>query len=359
MGIRQANTAIRPEEFFRDPKYYVFDTLPKQHLTRFLVVNEAEIAAAPFIDIRFDNASREDVYCNTRQLLKISKKRNLLTASPNFIFHHSFVCSTLLARCMNEIDAFFALKEPWIMRRMADLKRCSTTTAGRRDWAKHGKMYMQLLVKSYASGDAIVIKPTNLAINLIVDVCRWFPKLRIVFLYSDLESFLVSNLKKTDETKAKVPSLLQSFLMDSNFGAKTDVTNAASNLSFLQSCAAIWMANVYSLKEQSGHVPAGALRTLDMDSLLRTTDVALTVVSQHFGHTPTREELGRMTHQRIMGRHAKSPDNLAYSLEIRDREFATFREMSGQEIQTVLRWAEPAIRQFGLRKFLHSSDLMN
>jgi len=62
-----------------------------------------------------------------------------------------------------------------------------------------------------------VIKVTNIANNLVEDVLQHLPGHKILYLYSDLESFLVSNLKKAPETQKKMPALAAAFLADGNF----------------------------------------------------------------------------------------------------------------------------------------------
>lgn len=345
------------KHLFEDPNYYVFDTLPKQNLTRFLITSEGELSDAAFADIRFDNPSRDDVFVKTHLLLKHAKRQAAHKADVFFIFHHAFVCSTLLARCLNQIDAFYALKEPWILRRIADIKRTVSTSADKRDWNQRSKMYLRLLTKNFQSGESLIIKSTNVANNLIGDVCRWQPRTKALFLYSDLESFLVSNIKKTSETKAKIPYLLNAFLMDSNVVGEVNTLTNFKNLTFLQTCASIWIANVYALKQQHEHINTGRVGAINMDLLLRSPTAALTLVSRFFGHAPTSREMLQMTSPEVMGTHAKASVRRAYSPEMRAREYTSILRSNRREIQSALSWADPLVQRLSLLPFLHEVGL--
>ena len=183
-----------------DPSFHVFDFAPKNEFTKFLAVDESMLDKSPFIDIRFEPLAQAQFWVNTQELFALEGGHDIPRPQPVFIFHHAFVCSTLLARCLNEIDAFFSLKEPWIFRRMADFKRAQSHMAASPQWREMFTKYVMLLCRNFRGGRVPVIKATNVANNLLVDVLQWMPGPRILYLYSDLESFLISNLKKASDT---------------------------------------------------------------------------------------------------------------------------------------------------------------
>ncbi len=167
---------------------------------------------------------------------------------PAFIFHHAFVCSTLLARCLNGSDAFFSLKEPWILRRMADLKRARAGTVSDPGWRTTFSRYVSLLCRNFRTGRTPVIKATNVANNLLEDVLELMPAQRVLYLYSDLESFLISTLKKSDDTRRKMPGLAQAFLNDGDFARRFPRLCEPARWTLLQSCALVWLVSLYNLK---------------------------------------------------------------------------------------------------------------
>ena len=245
MSARPDEKQVNVSDLLFDPRYYLFDTLPQHGETKFLITSERALADAAFVDIRFESQSIGNVVVPTRELVATVAK-NLQPRPPvHFIFHHAFVCSTLLARCLNQIDAFFSLKEPWILRRLADIKREHGLNIPEQHWRQMYLTYLPLLAKNYASGQSLVIKATNVANNLIADVAKFSPQQKILYLYSDIGSFLVSNLKKSASTQKKMPGLLASFLKDSDLASRHGQILNSDKHTLLQTCALIWICNIY------------------------------------------------------------------------------------------------------------------
>jgi hypothetical protein len=134
MFVKTRDFKITVPALLFDPSLLVFDFAPQNELTKFLVVQESLLEQSPFIDIRFEPLAQAQFWVNARELFALEGLHDIPRPQPAFIFHHAFVCSTLLARCLNQIDAFFSLKEPWILRRMADHKRAGGDMASSPQW---------------------------------------------------------------------------------------------------------------------------------------------------------------------------------------------------------------------------------
>ena len=261
----------------------------------------------------------------------------------------------MLARCLSESEAFFALKEPWILRRIADLKRGCKTSAAKRRWQQQSKLYLRLLCRKYSTGESLIIKPTNVANNLIADVCHWLPTARVLYLHSGLESFLISNIKKPAETKRNMPSLLEALLKDSNIRSLCRANTDFGKLTFLQTCAAVWLASLHALQRQCEQTAGDRVRSLEMDLLLRSPAVALTLASRFFGRPPTTEQLDQMMSPSVLGTHAKSQST--YSVEQRTHEYVQIFRANRRDIERTIFWAEPIVQQLGVREFMNEIDL--
>ena len=188
MYLRGSDFEVGVHSLLFQPEFYLFDFDPRAGLTRFLVMREEILEQAPFIDIRVERMAQASFRVSTDELMSLEGQHAIERPPVNYIFHHSFVCSTLLARCLNQIDAFFSLKEPWILRRLADTKRAAPLAEA--DWREKFRQYNALLSKEFSAGRSTLIKATNVANNLVVDVVRLMPASRILYLWSDLRSFL-------------------------------------------------------------------------------------------------------------------------------------------------------------------------
>jgi hypothetical protein len=334
-----------------DPQYYVFDLSTKSELTKFLIVEERNLDLAPFIDNRFEPISQGYFSVSTQELFALESQHNIERPRSCYIFHHAFVCSTLVARCLNQVESFFSLKEPWILRRLADYKRARGSQAGGKQWREMFVNYNALLAKNYRTGNVPVIKATNVANNLMTDLLNLMPGHPAVYLYSDLESFLVSNLKKPPETQQKMPDLARGFLKDEKFGALHPEFCDIDRLSFLQVCALIWVTNLHTLKinlEQHGN---HQFRSMAMADFLGDMRGSLSKLSTHYGHQPSEADLDAMTAPEVTSTDAKHQEN-SYSTNQKSMESEQIVRSNKAEIAKALNWINPLVGDLGLMETL-------
>jgi hypothetical protein len=356
MKIPASDFEITVPSLLFDPEVYLFDFSGTR--SKFLIVPENLQAESPFIDIRFEPFAQAQFSVATKSLFALEDQHNNERPKINFIFHHAFVCSTLLARCLNQSSAFFSLKEPWIFRRLADFKRNQAESISQTQWQQMFLKNTSLLAKNYHTGNSIVVKATNVANNLLEDVLTKLPDSNCLYLYSDLQSFLVSNLKKTSETQKKIPSLFHGFCQDSDFLQRFTQFQDVSDLSFLQICGLIWLINIYNFRYVVENTRAESVRTLDMSALLTDTTQAVAEVSSYFGHRPIDAEKALMTQPDLMNTNAKAPGE-SFNSDMKQKQTDEILYRYGSEIKQIIDWIDPMIQQLGLPDFLAGLALNN
>ena len=339
-----------------DPALFVFDFATDNRLTKFLVVEELMLERSPFIDIRFEPLAKAHFWVDTAELFALEARHDIPRPQPVFIFHHAFVCSTLLARCLGQTDAFFSLKEPWILRRLADHKRANGNLASSSQWRVMFCTYLSLLCRNFSTGRKPIIKATNVANNLLVDVLRFMPACQILYLYSDLESFLVSNLKKGRDTQEKIPALAKTILGDSDFQQKFPDMRDPSRFTFLQVCALTWLVNLYNLTDVLKQHAGAQAKTLDLKDFLGDLPGSLNLVSRYFGHLPDPEDERRMVGAQVMQTNAKDQSK-PYSIEQRQIEMNQIKSRHYLELNDAIAWIDPMARELGVLEFLHDRRL--
>ncbi len=341
-----------------DPNLYTFDFDAGKQLTKFLLVEETTLVQAPFIDIRFEPHARGQFWVDSRKLLELEGLHDIPRTRPVFIFHHAFVCSTLLARCLEQIDAFFSLKEPWVLRRLADHKRAQGEAMSGARWQDMFGKYVRLLCRDFRSGRIPVIKATNVANNLLVDVLRLKQGHKILYLHSDLRSFLISNLKKPRDTQQKMPGLARAFLQDSDFPQKYPGLCDTAQLSFLQVCALIWLVNLYTFSYALDAFGLADAKTLDAGDMLNDLPGTLDSLSRFFGHMPDAAELQRMSDSRITGTNAKDP-LMAYGSEQRRIDMEAIGNRYERELADAMAWIEPLVRELQVLEYMRARRLLD
>lgn len=357
MLIKARDFRVTPHALMFDPQFYIYDFAVKNKLTKFLIVEEQHLDLAPFIDIRFESMAKGYFSLPTTEVISLENQHKIVRPKSSFIFHHAFVCSTLLARCMNQIDAFFSLKEPWILRRLADTKRAGNSVVPRAQWQKMFMTYMMLLAKNYQTGKAPVIKVTNLANNLLPDVLEMLPGHSSLYLYSDLESFLISNLKKPEETQRKMPDIAMHFMADERFAWEFPQYCQMKHLSFLQICALVWVSNLYNFRAVIEKKGNKQVRTLEMQSFLQNPEDSLLALSRLFGHQPTPGEVRKMAGPEVLESNAKQQHE-RYDARKREAEAKQVVSAHAQEIHKTIEWIKPLARDLGLVEYMESLRLV-
>jgi hypothetical protein len=355
--IKAQDFGVAPHALMFDPQFYVFDFNPVTRKTRFLVVDEEHLDLAPFIDIRFESMAKCSFALPSMELFAMENQHGVERPRVSFIFHHAFVCSTLLARCLGQSGAFFSLKEPWILRRLADVKRSPGLTIPDPQWKQIFTAHLALLARNYRSGKSPVIKATNVANNLIGDVFRYLPDRGVLYLYSDLRSFLVSNLKKTKDTQSKMPDLANSFIKDEDFARRFPQYCDLRRLSFLQICALIWLVSLYNFRTSVERSRSSKARTLDMHKFLQWPADTVSALSTFFGHSPGESELAAMVGPSVMNSNAKDPRQ-AYGTEARRIEAEQVIALHRRDIEQAFTWAKPIEEELALLEGMRTLDLL-
>jgi hypothetical protein len=343
MQLAASQMKVRISRLVADPEFYIFNYAEQNETSEFLIVNQELLEQAPFIDNRLERFARGQFTIATTQLNELVDQLPQPRPGRHFIFHHAFVCSTLLARCLAQSNAFFSLKEPHIVRRLADMQR-ELAVPGLiepRNWSRLLDTHLQLLAKDYSRGDKVVIKASNLATNLVPEILQHTSRGNCLYLYSTLEQFLVSNLKKLQETQQKIPWLLQTFSQDSDFFRLHPMFSEFFRFSFLQQCALLWLLCNYNFLNSLPGNAAARVRTLDMDRLLESPQDTLARVSAFFDHRPDAEELEHMCGS-IMQVHAKDP-KLPYDAATRQRESERIKLRHHDDLERAEAWLAPLV----------------
>lgn len=356
MLIKTRDFKVTVPALLFDPGFFVFDFVAQSQLTKFLLVDENQLELSPFIDIRFEPLAKAQFWVSNKELFALEGRHDIQRPQPVYIFHHAFVCSTLLARCLNQIDAFFSLKEPWILRRLADYKRANNRIVSTPQWREMLCDCIMLLCRTYSTGKVPVIKATNVANNLLPDVLRFMPQQKILYLYSDLESFLISNLKKTSDTQQKMPGLAKGFLQDGDFARKFPQMSDLPRLSFLQVCSVLWLVNLYNFRNEVEQHANGQVKTLDAKVLLDDLPTTLSSLSRFFGHSPDAAEVQRMMDPQIVQTNAKD-QSLSYGKAQRQAETTQVRNHFLRELESAKAWIEPLVKELGVLEFMRSHHL--
>jgi hypothetical protein len=336
---------VSAEDIARNPAWHLYDIDLQRGEMHFLEATPDTFAVSAFLDNRIAYTRGQMHGFPIDSVISAFQQFPPRLAQTDFLFHSSFCCSSLLARSLQFGDRTLVLREPWVLRRLADTRRAAAAQG--QGWGAQGEalvdMSLTLLGKTFHDRQGVLIKPTHVANNLAADMLALRPSAKGIVLYSDLESFLVSNLKKSDETKQKMPALARVFDLDTGYTRRfTDFS--IEGLDFLQQAAVIWHAQMLRFRELL-ESPAGMrLKSLDSTVLLADPAAALRAASDFLGYLVTQDELAAALAGPIWTTHAKDPFS-AYDKGARERENREVAGQHGDRIRDTLRWAEELLAQ--------------
>ena len=233
-----------------DARWFAVDLHVPDRRFGILRVDEALVDRAPFLDTRMPVALADAIQVPADTVSAASPPRVA------WLFHTSFCASTLLARALHVAPHTVCLKEPLVLRRLADARKGGWPIDGLLERTLH------LLGRPWHPGGAVVIKPTHVALNIAVDLMRATPDSRGVIMTSSRTDFMISNLKKLPESQAKIPELVKRAMTASGFAAR--LSPAALQPPDLICAAGLqWAAQRELMQNAIDTIGASRLRALD------------------------------------------------------------------------------------------------
>jgi hypothetical protein len=338
-------TSVSAEDITRNPAWHLYDIDLQRGELHFLEVTPETFRVSAFLDNRIAFTRGQMHGFPVETVAQVVQQVPPRLSRTGFILHSSFCCSSLLARSLQREGRVLVLREPWVLRRLGDLKR-NLATHGQQ-WEPQGPMLLelvlQLLGKTWNDQESVIIKPTHVSHNLAAEMLALRPEAKGIVLYSGLESFLVSNLKKQDDTKQKMPMLARIFDMDTGYTRRFENTSIES-LGMLQQAAVIWHAQMLGFQALLASPAGPRLRSLDAARLLDDPAAVLETAATFLGDPLANDETAAILAGPTWNTHAKDPFS-GYDRATRDQENQDISAKHADEIRYVLRWIAPLLKQ--------------
>jgi hypothetical protein len=247
----------------------------------------------------------------------------------HFIFHTALCCSTLLVRALAQPGLAAGSREPFVMISIDDaLLRQQSETARRAL-----EIVLDLLSRPLNAGEVQIVKPSNTVNFLAPEVLRLRPQSKLLLLYSDLESFLVS---ASGKDRSFGPNLVARF----QARAPTFPPLLHEPLeTHLHAAAYAWLKQV-SLFDQIIRAQGPArVRSLNSATFLARKAETLARAGRFLGIIQSAEAWRSVAEGPLFEQHAKSPSR-AFNEKARRTLHADGRAAHAHEIDAALNWAE-------------------
>lgn len=254
----------------------------------------------------------------------------------HFIFHQGHTGSTMVSRMLDATGAAFGLREPQVLRTLADYY----DVGDRESIAEVEGLMLMAWSRRFRAETIPVVKATSHAGRIGAELLRAAPEARALCLYLKPEPYLAVLL-----AGANTPIDLQGFADErrARVAKMFGVTAPASRLGELGAVA--WLAERGSQARYARDAELGA-RTLEMDfdDLLRDPAVRLGDVARHFALGADEKSVEAAATGPLLTRYSKATDQ-EYSPDLRRAVMDDARARQGEEIKRGLMWLEAAARE--------------
>jgi len=317
-----------------DPHWFPVDLHVPDRRFGMLPLSEELIERESFLDVRLDAPLADAIQIPAASV----PTSGLRTARIGWLFHTSFCGSTLLARALHLEPYTVALREPMVLRRLSDARKSS--------WSVDGLLEasVAMLGRPWHEGGAVLIKPTHVAMNVAGKLLKAAASSRGIILTSSVDEFLISNLKKTPESQAKIPVLADRALRETTF--RTRLKPAALQPPDLICAAGLQWAAQRELMEDIVQAWPRRVRALDMSTLMADVAACVWQCAEWLQLTIPREALA--AHTALVAAHNAKALGVAYGPEARASEAAQVGAKHRDELAHARAWLDahvlPAMR---------------
>lgn len=321
----------------KNPNWYLHGINLDDASLSFVKTDEHALSACSFLDQRFNVNGLPSV---SIKLIDLMGLLDLIdSATPIFVFHTAFCCSTLIARCLDFDSANVSLKEPAVLMALANYQRVGHPLLG--NPAQANAIYSlvtKLLFRKFDVGQTVLVKPTNTVNNIILPMMATDPQSKALLLHSDLESFLISILKKGEEGRGFARHLFTIFLMDSPEARQLDSTQLL-RMTDAQIAAITWHLQLEKFFDVFTRYDSSKVRSLHCDRLLEDPRKSLAEVINFFEFNLLAENFDRLMDQAPLQSNAKTPGQ-KYDADNRNQEYAQARAQFSDALDVIIPWAE-------------------
>jgi hypothetical protein len=193
-----------------------------------------------------------------------------------YMFHTAFCGSTMLSRALHSAPEVMALKEPFVL---MELSKASMILKSQ-ELAPFLQNTLAELTQPWTEQGHVIIKPTNSCNRIVTDICRQSAGDRFVFMYSTLEEFLISCLKKLPHAQTQLNQMARHLLPGS---ALEKACGIPRNIDFniIEACVLAWHVSLEYFSQAIEMLPEDSWMIVKYRDLKREPIAVVRAVGQH------------------------------------------------------------------------------
>jgi len=261
----------------------------------------------------------------------------------SYIFHISHVGSTLLSKALATRPTVLGLREPQLLRWLAEIRRDLHEPESRFDQAGYLALLqtvLGLLGRTFESGDEVVVKATSFASNLAGDILALQPQARAIALYSRFEPFAANVLRGKGgwtDVLTQAPSRMRR--LHASLGR---TPWRLAGMSHGEVVALNWLCEVTELAAASRR-NAGRVCWIEFDDMMGAGAHAIGEAARFLGIPWGTDDNARLRASDVLSRYSKD-ESRAFGQDQRRALLAQVSARHADEIAKGLAWLYRACR---------------
>lgn len=305
----------------------------------FVKLTEATIRDAAFLD---DRMLRGDVLASWVPLDALAALKPPESPPPMWIFHIGHCGSTLLSRLLPAIAPLLPVREPTVLRTLAESRRASGNprVPGDDEWPRLFELMVALVARSYRPDQTALIKATSDCNNLVEPALARSPACRALLMYVSLRSYLATMIVD-GRPRPDVDGHVASRLRDLRPFLDDPDSLLLDDLAPEHRAAVVWLSGVARL-DHAGEALAERVMTLDFDAFLEDAENGLTGIAGFLGLPFDEGDIASAIDGPIMRTYAKAPDH-PYTPVSRTAQLAENYARSAKQIDEAMRWTDALV----------------
>ncbi len=306
----------------------------------FLPISRSDIRRVSSLSREFIDSSRQPVPVPLAELVPMlsSSTQAPVENTPRFIFHTAFCASTFLSRCLDVEGVSIGLREPQILLDAANAKRLKWQSRSTSlDYRQLPKLALLLLQKHALPSEKLVIKPINSVNNIIPELMQITGSTKSLMLYTDAKNFLLSTLKKGEESKFAVRAMFDLIRCDFTHLEKLRITDTI-HMTDLKIILTLWRLQIEQAEMAlRTFAPQEVMASLYSEQLIEHPVDSLRAANQFLDLGISSDQLDQIASSDRRFTDAKNTSE-QFSVEKRKEAYAKVENFYGGELDKGLGW---------------------
>lgn len=262
----------------------------------------------------------------------------------HYIFHLGHVGSTLISRLLGAAEGVLSLREPQILRRLAEIDSHRQHVDSIWDPAKIDHRIAtlrRLFARPFRPGERVIVKATSFASQIATRLVA--PQAKALFLQVSAQSYLTTILAGENSRQEAIVLAPQRLARLERL--LPDMPWRLWSMREGEMIALGWLVEMLTLNAAAHDLPAETVARADFDAFLNDPAVELLAMARHFALSLDEAGARRLVEGPLMNRYSKAPEH-AYSPQLRRELQQQARSQHSAALAEGLAWLDAGAARY-------------